>query len=317
MEPSMKVLQLKPHKTTHTRSDTVQLTSALIASWKAPPFQRPLRVNEHVRALVETIKRDEGVVPGVVTLGVLGRDTYLLDGQHRIHAFTMTELPIGYADVRIHYFDDVGEMGEEFVKLNSRLVSFKPDDILRGLEEGTPALRYIRGRCAFVGYDMIRRGERSPIMSMSTLLRCWFAAAPETPANGGNSAINLARELTQEGAEELTTALLAHEKAWGRGPENARLWGTLNLTICLWLWRHTVTAQYSAGTPKISRDNFIKCLMSLSADSAYVDWLLGRHLSERDRSPAYAKLKTIFAKRLALETGNKIRLPSPPWAKSH
>jgi hypothetical protein len=34
--------------------------------------------------------------------------------------------------------------------------------------------------------------------------------------------------------------------------------------------------------------------MSVSANTDYVDWLVGRNLGERDRTPAYGRLKTIF-----------------------
>lgn len=317
MEKDAKVIRLKPHSSTHTKSDTIEVNQTVISGWKAPPFQRPLRVNERVRQLVETIKKDDGVIPGVITLGVLGKDTYLLDGQHRTHAFLLSECPSGYVDIRIHHFEDMGEMGEEFVNLNSRLVAFRPDDILRGLEESMPTLRLIRQKCPFVGYDMIRRSERAPIVSMATLLRCWCGSSSETPIAGGASTLQLTQSITQDETENLVSALLVIEKAWGRDHEYARLWSALNLTICFWVWRRTVVTQYSPNTLRLTKDMFGKCMMSLSASSAYIDWLLGRHLSERDRSPAYAKIKTIIAKRVEAETGKKPRLPQPAWAKGH
>ena len=119
-----------------SRSDTLVVTQAVLKSWKLPPFQRPLRENEKVRALVEELKSNGGVLPGVLTLGHLSKDrsTYIVDGQHRLHAFELSELKEVYADVRIIDFDSVDEMGEEFVKLNSSLVRMRPDDVLRGLE---------------------------------------------------------------------------------------------------------------------------------------------------------------------------------------
>lgn len=317
MTTQAKIIQLKPHRATHTKSDTLGLTKDVIATWKSPPFQRPLRVNEKVRALVETIKRDGGVVPGVITLGVLGKDTYLLDGQHRIHAFLMTELEQGYCDVRIHHFDNLGDMGEEFVNLNSRLVQLRPDDILRGLEESTPALRIIREKCAFVGYDMIRRGERAPIVSMSAMLRCWCGSACETPASARGSAMQLGLDLTTDDATALVVPLALFERAWGRDLQYARLWGNLNLSLCFWLYRRLVVTQHSAKTPKFTRDLFQKCMMSLSADNGYLDWLVGRQLSERDRTPAYNRIKLLVAKRYEQETGRKPLLPHPAWAKGH
>lgn len=312
-----KVIPIKTHSTTHTRTDTILVTSSVIASWKSPPFQRPLRVNDKVLALVEKIKTDGGVIPGVITLGMIGRDTYLLDGQHRTHAFLLAEIVEGFADVRVHQFTDMGDMGEEFVNLNSRLVNFRPDDILRGLEEALPTLRTIRQKCPYVGYDMVRRGGNSPILSMSTLLRCWHGSGQETPTNSGGSALQLAKQMTLDDSDALIKVLMLVEKAWGRHLEYARLWGALNLTLCFWLYRRLVVAPYSAKTEKMSHDLYAKCLMSVSADSKYIDWLLGRHLSERDRSPAFAKIKAAFAKRIQTETGKKPLLPNPAWAKGH
>jgi hypothetical protein len=59
---------------------------------------------------------------------------------------------------------------------------------------------------------------------------------------------------------------------------------------------------------------YAKLLMSLSADSQYPDWLVGRNNAQRDMSPAYARIKSAFAKRLELETGKKPSLPQPAWA---
>jgi hypothetical protein len=56
--------------------------------------------------------------------------------------------------------------------------------------------------------------------------------------------------------------------------------------------------------------------MSISADSTYVDWLLGRHIGERDRSPCYRRIKDIFAARLEAIQGKKPLLPQPSWAVS-
>lgn len=57
--------------------------------------------------------------------------------------------------------------------------------------------------------------------------------------------------------------------------------------------------------------------MSVAAAEAYSDWLVGRNLSIRDLSPAYGRLKGIFAGRLEQETGKKPLLPQPAWASNH
>lgn len=311
------VIKLRPHKTTHTKTETMLLTSAEMNAWKNPPFQRPQRINEKVRALAEEVASNGGVLPGVITLGKLGRDIYLIDGQHRRAAGEMSGEAELWADVRTHEFADMGEMGAEFVRLNSRLVTLRPDDILRGMEESVPALRLIRQKCPFVGYDQIRRGTSSPIVSMSMLLRCWQGSRHEAPVSGAVTAIQMSEQITVDEAEGVAAALSVLGHAWGRELENARLWGALNLTLCFWLWRRTVVTKYSVKTSRLSKDLFAKCMMSVAADTTYNDWLLGRKLGERDRSPAYARLKTAVANRFQIETGDKCYLPSPPWSKSH
>lgn len=119
-------------KQTHTVVDTIKVTPAIVKSWLIGPHQRPLRVNDKVRALAEEIKNDGGVWPGMVTLGQIGAKTYVLDGQHRREAFLLSGQPEGYTDVRVHFFDNLEDMGPEFVRLNSCLVRMGPDDLFGG-----------------------------------------------------------------------------------------------------------------------------------------------------------------------------------------
>lgn len=313
-----KIIPLKTssEKKTRTTVDTIHFTRDEINSWKNPPFQRPLRINEKVKAIASQIKEDGGVLPGIITLGVLSGVKYLVDGQHRRQAFLLAELPDGYTDVRIHYFDTMADMGEEFVNLNSCIIRLRPDDILRGLEASVPALAEIRKRCPFVGYDMIRRGPTSPIVSMSMALRVWRGSQNEVPAPHGvaSSASNLASTMTEEETRPLIDFLTCAVEGFGRDAEYARLWGSLNLMICMWLYRRTVIVQYSPNTPRLTKDQFKKCLMSLSANAGYLDWLVGRNLGERDRSPAYDRIRQAFVKRIEADTGKKPRMPAPAWA---
>lgn len=176
-----------PEKATKTTVETIGFSRDEANDWKVPPFQRPLRVNDKVRLLAEQIGNDGGVIPGVLTFGVIGRDRFIVDGQHRREAFVLSGKAEGYADARTCYFDTMAEMGEEFVRLNSQLVRMRPDDILRGLESSLPSLQAVRAACPFVGYDMIRRGDRCPILSMSAVLRAWHISGvrrsylPEPP----------------------------------------------------------------------------------------------------------------------------------------
>lgn len=310
----VKLLDTKPKKATQTTVDTIVITPSTVRQWKNPPFQRPLKVNAKVTALAQQIKGDGGVMPGVVTLGILNRQEYLLDGQHRREAFLLSGCSEGFTDIRKHFFDSMAEMGMEFVNLNSQLVRLRPDDILRGMEGSNEGLAAIRKSCGFVGYDMIRRSDHSPVLSMSTALRAWFGSASDIPSNGGMSALESVKMVTSEEGDLISAALLLLHGAWGRDPEYHKLWGALNLTIVLWLYRRMVLTEHSHKVKRIGKDLFGKCCASLSADGAYLEWLYGRGLSERDRSPAFGRIKRIFVARLNAETNTKNQLPSPAWA---
>jgi len=304
-------------KVTQTILDTIEITPDAVRAWESPPFQRPLKVNDKVRAIAAEIRANGGVVPGVLTLGRLEGRTYLLDGQHRREAYLLSEVAVGYVDVRIHRFESFADMGEEFVRLNTAIVTLKPDDVLRGLEGACAPMAKIRRLHPFVGFEMIRRNARAPILSMSALLRSWFGSAPETPKSSGLSAVDIAREITGDDADLLSEFLNLAYSAWGRDAEYARLWSTLNLIICMWLFRRLVVASWSPNVPKLTKEMFGKCLMALSADKHHIDWLHGRVFNSRDRSPCYTRIKAIFAKRIEEETGKRPRLPQPPWGANH
>src|SRR4051812_26818125 len=209
----------KNKRSSASRMDTIILSPQGVRAWKQPPFQRPLRVNAKVIALSEELKETGGVIPGVLTLGELGKETYLIDGQHRIEAFILSELDEGIADVRICHFEDLADMGDEFVNLNSSLVKIRPDDVLRGLEGNIRPLAEVRKRCGFVGYDQIRRGVRGPLLSMSAALRAWYGSASEIPKSSTDSAAGLARSMTDEDATQLIQYLTVIYGAWGTDPE--------------------------------------------------------------------------------------------------
>jgi hypothetical protein len=310
--PSLRVVN--PAKKTRTEVDTILLTPTLVGTWKAPPFQRPLRVNDKVLRMVEELKANGGVVSGVITIGKLGRDTYLIDGQHRIHAYLLSELKEGFADIRLCHLEDMSEMAEEFVNLNSRLSNMRPDDFLRGMEESHPVLAQLRKRCPFIGYDMIRRGANAPLLSMSVVLRTWAGSATEVPSASPAASTQIAMTLTEDEAEKLAGFLNLALASWGRDVEYQKLWGALNLTLCMWLYRRTVLSAYSAKAARITREQFGKALMSLSAGN-YIEWLVGRTFNETNRSPGFQRIKSVFSKRLADELGvTKVLLPAPAWA---
>lgn len=314
-KPHLKIVKpsTEAQKITRTTLDTIIVTPKQVQTWKLPSFQRPLKVNHKVMLISAEIAETQ-VIPGTLTLGILKGDLYLIDGQHRREAFVLANIPEGIVDVRYAHFDSEAEMGDEFVKLNSHIVSLKPDDILRGLEKSNPELATIRKECPYVGYDQVRRNERAPIISMSALLRCWFGSAPEVPTTGGLTAARLIEVLTKEEVQTLVGFCDLAMTAWGKDKEYARLWSSLNMTVCMWLYRRLVITPYSANVKKITREMFQKCLMSVGSDASYTDWLLGKNLRERDRSPCYHRVKSIFAKRIEAETGEKPRLPSPAWS---
>lgn len=302
-----------------TRMDTLIINSEVLATWRIPPFQRPIRVNAKVCEVAAQIKTDGGVIPGVLTLGIIEKGpnagTYITDGQHRIEAFRMSEVPEGFADVRFVVHDNLAEMGEEFFQLNSKLVTMRPDDVLRALEESLYTLKKIRMACPFVGYDNIRRGPSNPIVSMSALLRVWMGSETDTPSTRGTSAPHLATDLTVESSADLVRFLGLAYGAWGRGPDVSRLWGNLNLLLCAWLWRRLVkdTDRRTKRSVVLTDEQFKRCLLSLGASADYYDWLLGRTVNERDRAPAYARIRALFSRRLKEEGMEGGKFPSPGW----
>ncbi len=293
-------------------------------TWLHPPFQRPIRINDKVRLLAETIVNDGGVVPGVLTLGKLAGEKrmWIVDGQHRLEAFKLTNLEEFICDARLCHFDTMGEMAVEFVELNSALVKMRPDDILRGLEPTSPGLALVRRECPYVGYDQIRRGGGSPIVSMATVVRCWFGSQPEAPVSGATmgSAAKMGEMLTEDEAGKLVAFLKQARSAWGNEPENYRLWGSLNLAMLMWMWRRTVmvTASERLSSRRattMTPDMFKRCLMSVSASGDYNDWLVGRMIGNRDRTPCYNRLKAIFVARIRQEIpGSKPMFPQPAWS---
>lgn len=305
-------------RATQTTVDTIEVTKKVAASWKSPPFQRELRATPKVVALAEEIK-GAGVVPGVITLGVLDGDVYIVDGQHRLHAFMLADTVVAYADVRTHYFKTMGAMADEFVKLNSSLVRLRPDDILKGLEQSSAHLQKIRRKCPYVGYDSVRRGNNAPILSMSTMLRAWEGSRPDVPSLSVVGAAAVVAQLSERDTTELIDFLGLCFAAWRRDTEYRTLWGTLNLVLCGWLYRRVVLTNPAKGNSRskqLDGDQFRRCLVSLSADPDYCEYLVGRRVSERDRPPAYNRLKAIFASRYYEEHKQKLLLPQPAWAHS-
>lgn len=319
----MSVVQLKGReapKQVRSVMETMIQTRAEVQAWQVPSFQRPIRINDKVRTLAEMLKSNGGIVPGIITLGRVEGDKtiWIPDGLHRREAFLLSDLPECIMDVRLCSFANIPEMAREFVDLNSKLVNMRPDDILRGLESCIRSLKMIREACPFVGYDNIRRNDNSaPILSMSSVLRCWQHSGFEAPHSGGSSALQLAEELEEVQTFELIKFLAVARSAWGNEEQNYRLWSALNLTMCMWIWRRMVVDKDRTGTKRyisMSEDQFRKCLMALSADGMYSDWLIGRKMGDRDRVPCFSRIRACFVKRLQQDTTKKVNFIQPSWA---
>jgi hypothetical protein len=302
-----------------TKMETTLLTMEEMDSWTLPPFQREEIQTKKVIEFAEGLKENGGIIGGVLHLGRLRADptqtTYLVDGQQRRSACRLSERAEFIGDVSQKLYDSMVDMAEEFKRLNSRLVPLKPDDLLRACEVTHKALQELRAACPFVGYGSIRRHERSPVLSMSSALKSWFASGLATPQQNAQ-AINLLDQFTDTQCQLLTVFLLAAHSAWGNDRQYARLWGNPNLTMCMYLYRKLML-EPSNRRAAVPPEMFRKCLMSVSANGSYYDWLQGRHLHERDRSPCYKRLRSIFAERLTQEyNGKQFRMPSPDWASS-
>lgn len=304
-----------------SKMETLLINQGLIGSWKLPSFQRDFRENEKVREIAEELKENGGIIEGVITLGAVRKtpDTlYILDGQHRLGAARLSELPEFIADIRIVVLDDMADLAREYVRLNSKIRNMTPDDVLRASEGDVPILAAVRRNCPFVGYANIRRYPESPVLSMSAVIRCWRGSHNETPTTSasGQSALEQARDMTKEDADLLVAFLNLAFEAWQRDKANNRLYGNLNMTMCMWLYRRLVVQRdrgvrrYAVLTPSL----FKRCLMALSADGDYIAWLYGRSMKERDRGPCFTRIKAVFVRCLREAEQTNLKLPQPNWA---
>jgi hypothetical protein len=306
-----------------TQMETKVLSLAEMYNWQLPPFQRDEVQTKKVIELADELKCNGGMVSGVILLGMMRSKEqsslpaviYLVDGQQRRCACGLSGLEEFIADVSLKFYDSMADMAEDFKRVNSRLVPLRPDDLLRAYEITNINLNKLREDCPFVGYGNIRRCDRDPILSMSVVLKGWFGSGLPTPGQQ-SQAVQLVERFDDNQRQLLTVFLLAAHTAWGSDRQYHRLWSNLNLVMCMYLYRKLVL-EPNPRRPPLPIEMFRKCLMSVSANTSYCDWLQGRSISERDRSPCYRRLKTIFADRLAIEYHGKIfKLPKPEWQVS-
>ena len=299
-------LKTKAQKTTRSNVDTIMFMIAEAAAWKKPPFQRDLSKNKKYWEVVDLIKNDGGCIPGIITLAVLDGVKYVCDGQHRISAFFESGCPVGYSDVRIIYCDDMGEMAKEFKNLNGRISSMKADHNLHAMDEEYPVLKQIQKICQFVGYS------KTSTVGMNSIIKAWL--------NSGSDALTSSFTVSGQShrlAEidddliDLTTLLKAAHAAWGKDIEYKRLWGELNMTLVMWMYRVLVLSPKATTdrTDRIDMPMFQKCLAEVTSTPAYLDWLFRKKVNVRDISPGVKRIRDIFARRITSETGRKVRLP--------
>jgi hypothetical protein len=302
-----------------TQMETKLLSLDEMFRWKLPPFQREERQTQKVLEFAEELKCNGGMVSGTILLGMLRgqEDTvYLVDGQQRRHGCEISTMEEFIADISLKTYDSMADMAEDFKRANGRLVPFKPDDLLRAYEVTHVHLKQLHDDCPFIGYVNIRRNDdKGAVLSMSCALRCWFGSALVTPALQ-NQAVTLLDQLDESQRQCMTIFLRTAHNAWGTDRSYGRLWANLNLLMTMYLYRKLVLDPVpSARRVPLPIEMFRKCLMSVSADGSYSDWLQGRNVGERDRAPCYRRLKTIFAQRLLREYNGKIfKMPKPDWS---
>jgi hypothetical protein len=277
-------------------------------------FQRDLETTRKVRDLAEEIKHTQEV-PGTLLLGVLNGEKYLVDGQHRREAFFLSGLVEAIFTLKITHFRDFAEMSEAFTKANEQLRRMTPDDRLRALAVTHYPLQRVTEECPWVGYSgASRRKDTGAFLSMSAALHGWVGSSKETPSTGKGGVIDLARGLSQGDAEELIAFLKAAYEAWARIEEYFKLWGEVNLIMCMWLWRRAVRVDLDKRSrlkksSVLTRDQFVKGLRGLAANDDYLDWLPGKRMGDRDRGNCYTRIKQTFIGAL----GSKIVFPQPSW----
>jgi hypothetical protein len=104
----------------------------------------------------------------------------------------------------------------------------------------------------------------------------------------------------------------------GRDPEYTRLWGSLNVILCMWLYRRIVLRQ-TVTSPKmvvVGKDLFKSASCRCRPTAATSTGPPGGTWVTVNRSPAYVRIKQVFARRISEETRCKPLLPAPAWASS-
>lgn len=298
-----------PAKTLESEVKIVTLQD--IESWKMPSFQRPFVNNTKVKAISKEIATNGHEIPGWIILGKLGDDTYLLDAQHRVNAAKMSGISEFLAKVELIQFDSMAEMGQHFIRENSKIVSLKPDDILRGLRDQSDVLQLLES-CPVIAYDNVRRGggiNTRPMVTMSNALRAWDASRGEVPG-GSVSAIEALNGMSISDAQHLVEFLNLAKECWGTDSTYNALWNRTNLVMCMWIYKLMVIGINrldKSRFTKMSREDFQKGLIGLT-DNTYSQFVIGKNNITNFRVPLYNRMKKIFLERLGT-----LKFPAPDW----
>ena len=316
---------------TQTHVDMIVVTPETWDQWANPNgtkvgpnsedgFQRAISRNQNVREVAEVIKRDR-VIPGQVVIGVYLDKLWLIDGQHRREAFfeaVKSGIPSAYMDIKYEWFDSWADMASRYVELQRKICGHKADDMLKGLEFSTPSLQLLRQKCPFVGYTRLRgSAEHKARLSVSGVLKAWFGSRSEAPNSAGPGTYDASKVFSIEDANQLSAFLRLAESAWTFHPNYWPLWGQLNMTVCMWLYRRCVLS-VTEGFPSMTAEQFSSCLASLPTAKIGQSFMYVQFLNRKgfaDRGPVYSEIVKSFTSALRTEHKARVKFPEPPWTR--
>jgi hypothetical protein len=152
------------------------------------------------------------------------------------------------------------------------------------------------------------------MISMSVVVRAWEYSNPTPPTKGGGGpggVQGIVARMSIQDASEMVEFVQMAERAFGRDKEYRRLWGALNLTVCMWMYRRMVldAPRSTDRSFRSTKELFGQCLTRLSASTDYLDWLHARVFTDEHRTPCYKRIKLIFGAEIGERVGKKVKLP--------
>lgn len=339
-EPSVEALyQNRLERTLRTHVGLVEVTAASWEKWRNPfgekvgpngedGFQRTIQRNKYVIEVAHTIS-STGIIPGQIVIGIFQGILWLIDGQHRRESFTIavlgecgvTRITKACANIKYEVFDTWAAMSDRYVELQRKIRGNSPNDMLKGLEASTESLQVLRKRFPAVGYTSTRPDSKhhKGRVSAKAALQAWYGSKPETPGRKTPPPFEIAKQLTVEEAHQLANFLRLAHSAWAFDPNYLNLWGSLNLTLCLWLYRRCVLDPVQ-GFPDLTPEQFASCLTALPSEkiggvNPYAMFLYRKGLRELDRGPVYMQVTRVFTATLRANHKLRVKFPKPEWAE--